>query len=171
MSYSYVEEPTERLLSLDPATFGFGFVVLEYEPLRLVGWGTKRCRTSDSSTIRAIRELVEVYAPTALVLPDWRETRHAFRGPALERFIESAGSVLNSPDLPVLIVGPEQIAEHFAGEAKTKHEIACYLARRFPELGPITPPKRLVFETERPVMAVFDALAMAIATRSPTSAE
>lgn len=146
-------------------------MVLEYEPLRLVGWGTKRCPVSAGTSLGAVRELLELYAPTALVLPDWRETRHAFRGPALERFIEAVSSVLVNPELPILIVGPGEVREHFAADAKTKHEIAEYLSRRFPELRPITPPKRLVFETERPVMAVFDALAISLAARSQASSD
>ena len=163
MNYDYVRAPSERLLSLDPMTWGFGYVVLEYEPVRLVGWGTKTCNRSDDSAIAAVNKLLFDYQPTAIVMPDWRETDHELRGPALEKFIEAIGEALNSPTLAVLLSTPYQVRQHFkTRRAKTKAQIAAILAQQFPELMTILPKPRRNLEAERAAMSVFDALAMAL---------
>ncbi|MCG3134360.1 MAG: hypothetical protein HMLKMBBP_01666 [Planctomycetes bacterium] len=166
MTLEYVENPTERLLSIDPMTWGFGYAVIEYEPLRLVGWGTKTCNRKNDSSLLAVNRVLIEYQPTALVMPDWRETDHEFRGPALEAFIESIGEALTSPTLPVLLCTPDQVREHFAPRGvTTKHAVASSLAVEFPELRTILPNRRRNSQAERASMSVFDSLAAALATR------
>jgi len=159
----YVPVPSERLLSIDPAPFGFGYALVEYEPLRLVDWGTRECRRDNGGALRAVKQLILDCRPTALVLPDWRDTGHPMRGPAIEAFIEAIGEVLNSDALEVLIASQRDVRDHF-GDA-TKHEIAERLADVFPELHAILPLPRKNSDTERQSMSVFDALAMSLATR------
>lgn len=163
MNTEYAPIPSERLLAVDPMTWGFGFTVLEYEPVQLVGWGTKTCRRKDGSALTAVNKLIREYQPTAIVMPDWRETDHEFRGPALEEFIDAIGEALTSPTLPVLLCTPDQVRDHFASRmARTKYEIAKSLAAEFSELTPILPTPRRVEQAERAAMSVFDALACAV---------
>lgn len=170
MNYEYTPETTERLLSLDPMTWGFGYAIIEYEPLRLVAWGTKTCSRKDGSCLAAVNDLLLQYQPTALVMPDWRETDHEFRGPALEEFIEAIGEALTSPTLPVLLCTPDQVREHFSSRgARTKHQIADLLALELPEVATILPKARRNSEAERAAMSVFDALAFALITRHQAS--
>lgn len=167
MNYDYVPVPSERLLSIDPMTWGFGYAVLEYEPLQLVGWGTKTCNRKDDSCLLAVNQLLLEYQPTALVMPDWRETEHEFRGPALEEFIEAIGEALTSPTLPVLLCTPDQVRANFSPlGAGTKHQIASFLTTQFPELLTILPKPRRNSEAERAATSVFDALALALASRT-----
>ena len=164
MTYEYVPVPSERILSLDPATFGFGYAVLEYEPLRLVAWGTKTCRRNDGTALDAVNRLIRDYQPTAIVLPSWREGDHLLRGPALDAFIEAIEETLTLQGLPVLMCSPEDVRERFApAGAKTQYEIAERLTDEFPELHAILPKPRENLQTERAAMSVFDALAFALA--------
>jgi hypothetical protein len=165
----YVPVPSERLLSIDPAPFGFGYALIEYEPLRLVDWGTRECRRDDGSALGAVKQLLLDYQPTALVLPDWREPGHPMRGPAIEAFIESVGEVLNSETLEVLIASLQDIRDHF-GDG-TKQEVAEGLADQFPELHAVLPLPRKNSDRERQAMSVFDALAMSLATRRVEAGE
>jgi Holliday junction resolvasome RuvABC endonuclease subunit len=166
MNAEYAPIPSERLLALDPMTWGFGFAVLEYEPIRLVGWGTKTCRRKDGSALAAVNKLILDYQPTAIVMPDWRETDHEFRGPALEEFIDAIGEALTSPTLPVLLCTPDQVRSQFAARgAATKYEIAKLVSHDFPELQPILPSPRRVAQAERAAMSVFDAVALAATAR------
>ena len=168
MTYEYVPVPSERILSLDPAPFGFGYAVLEYEPQRLVAWGTKTCRRNDGTVADAVNRLILDYQPTAIVLPSWREGDHVLRGPALDAFIEAIEETLTSNGLSVLMCSPEEVREHFAPVgATTKYEIAEHLTDAFPELHAILPRPRAILETERAAMSVFDALAFALTSRDP----
>jgi hypothetical protein len=171
MTYNYVPIPSERVLSLDPATFGFGYVVLEYEPTRLVAWGTRTCRRDNRTAVEAVNGLLAEYQPTAIVIPSWRDVEHPLRGPAIDAFIEAIGEALTSATVEVLMCTPEDVRAHFASSgAKTKQEIAEHLADEFPELHSILPLPRQNFHPERAAMSVFDALAAALATRAETAA-
>jgi hypothetical protein len=167
MTYEYVIAPSERVLSLDPATFGFGYAVLEYEPVRLVAWGTKTCRRDNGTALEAVNGLLRDYQPTAIIIPSWRDGDHPLRGPALDAFIEAIGEALTSPDLEILMCSPEDVREHFARfGTKTKHDVAEYLADEFPELHAILPMPRQNHQPEGAAMTVFDALAFALAARA-----
>lgn len=167
MTITYVPVPSERILSIDPATFGFGYVVIEYDPLRLVAWGTKTCRRKDGTAADAVNRLTFDYEPTAIVLPSWGAGDHPFRGPALDAFIEAIEETLDSQPIPVLMSSPEEVRDHFtAVGAKTKYAIAAHLAEKFPELHALLPRRRLHTDTERAAMSVFDALASALSSRS-----
>lgn len=162
MTYDYVPVPSERYLSLDPMNFGFGYVVLEQEPARLIAWGTKTCRRRDQGCLPAVDQLVSDYQPTAIVMPDWREVEHEFRGRALDEFVESIGEALTQ-SLPVLLCTPTQVREHFGpSSSRTKDTLASHLASEFPEIRHLLPPRRRNSDRERAVMSVFDALALAI---------
>jgi hypothetical protein len=47
--------------------------------------------------------------------------------------------------------------------AESKHEIASMLTQMFPELLWKLPPKRRVWESEHPIMTMFDAVAFGFA--------
>lgn len=161
MTVTYVPVPSERVLSIDPATFGFGYVVIEYDPVRLVAWGTKTCRRKDGTAAAAVSRLIREYQPTAIVLPSWGAGDHPFRGPALDAFIEAVEGALTLQETPVLMCSPENVREHFGAiGARTKYSIAKLFADRFPELRAVLPRPRSTAETERAAMSVFDALAI-----------
>jgi RNase H-fold protein (predicted Holliday junction resolvase) len=165
MTYEYVPVPSERVLALDPATFGFGYAVLEYEPLRLVAWGTKTGRRNNGTVASAVNRLIFDYQPTVIVLPSWPDGGHSLRGPALDAFVDAIEETLTSHGLPVLMCSPADVREHFASVgATTKYEIAEHLTDEFPELHAILPRPRENTQTERAAMTVFDAVALTLAT-------
>jgi hypothetical protein len=140
--------------------------VLEYAPTRLVAWGTKTCRAKDGSAAHAVNQLIAAYQPTATVLPSWRADEY-LDGSALDAFIDAVSDVIIANGVDVLMCSPEEVYErYFLVGAQTKYEIAERLADEFPELRAILPRPRQNAETERAAMTVFDALALATASRA-----
>src|ERR1043166_2461830 len=155
---------SERILSICPARHGLGYVVLETNPLRLVDWKARRCRKDNGTALAVVKGLIHKFRPTQLLLPDWRDTGHPLRRPALEAFIEAIAEVLTFDTLPILTCSRTQLRAYFEPlGAHTKLEIAELLGMEFPELKRSVPKKRQIWERERPVQSVFDALAMAVA--------
>lgn len=165
MTYEYVPVPSERILAIDPATFGFGYAVLEYDPLRLVGWGTKTGRRNNGTVASAVNRLIVDYQPTVIVLPSWPDGGNSLRAPAIDVFVEAIEETLTSHGLVVLMCSPEDVRGRFGPlGAKNKYEIAEHLADEFPELHAILPLPRENTQTERAAMSVFDALAFAFSS-------
>lgn len=66
--------------------------------------------------------------------------------------------------IPVRFMKRPELSEVFCRfHVKSKHEIASMLAQVFPELLWKLPPKRKIWESERPRMAMFDAVALGFA--------
>lgn len=153
----------ERVLAIDPMHQGFGYVVLEDEPLQLVDWGQSLCRRRNhGSCLQSLARLIERCSPTALVLES-ADGATASRQLAMTRFIESISELLDSPGLPVFTYARETVRTLFAGSsAFTKQQRAELLAVRFPELAPKLPPPRAVWSSEDSRMSIFDALALAL---------
>lgn len=159
---NYEPIPTTRVLALDPFTKGFGFVVLEDEPLQLVDWGVASCRRADSSCLDSVQRLIARYDPTVLAIEDWK-TAAPLRRAALEHFINRIGEALVTTTLPVATYSRPEIRRVLASErVLTKHDLAVVLTARFPELAPKLPRHRRIWESEDSRMAIFDALALSI---------
>lgn len=94
---NYEPIPTERMLAIDPISKGFGFVVLESEPVQLVDWGTTMCRRTDNSLGEVVREFLARYRPTTLVLEDPQaarsETRRLALASAVAVIVEAAEGI------------------------------------------------------------------------------
>lgn len=154
----------QRVLAIDPVSRGFGFVVLEDEPLQLVDWGVKTCAREVGGCLLPLRRMLTRYQPTAIVLEDAREARTP-RALALEGFLASVGDALVDGPVPLRVYSRSMVREAFrpAG-AFTKEEIARKLAVRFPELVPRVPPSRTIriWASEDSRMSIFDALSFAM---------
>lgn len=160
---SYEPIRRERILGFDPVGAGFGFVILEIDPLQLVDWGV--ARHSPNATEQredAVRKLLELYEPTAIVLEDVRETR-LLRRNALNVFTETTAELLSQSGVPVYRYSRQEIRLAFERSGEfTKHGIAKVLAAQFPELESRLPRPRKVWESEDPRMSIFDALSLVI---------
>lgn len=156
-----------RVLAIDLASRGFGFVVLEGSD-RLVDWGTRDIRNEKrSGTVRKVREIIEMYAPDVVILEDCGapESRRRSR---IGNLAGAVASVINKMGIRVRIISAARVrrTSALAGTA-TKHEIATRLAERYSELVPMLPRKRKAWESEDARGRVFGALAMAISVANP----
>src|SRR6185436_6617206 len=64
---------TKRILAIDPTTKGFGWVVVEAHPLRLVDWGLRACGNKPTARKQALRAIIDRYEPTTLALHEDRQ--------------------------------------------------------------------------------------------------
>lgn len=153
----------ERILGIDPVGSGFGFVILETDPIQLVDWGVAR----HSPKVRlqretAVRSLLERYEPTIIVLEHVRDVR-SLRRHALEAFTESTAELLTQCGIPVHRYSRQDIRTTFAPSGQfTKQGIATVLAAQFPELRSRLPGPRKLGNSEDSRMSIFDALSFAL---------
>ena len=151
-----------RVLSLDPTSRGFGYVVFE-GPVTLRDWGMKLAKgDKNKQCLRRVVDLIEIYQPEALILenvgvkvcrrcPRVCELLQAFRSIALVRKVE------------VYCVSRQQVRTAFAEfGAITKHQIATVIAARLPQLDLLLPPLRKLWMSEDVRMSIFDATAFAL---------
>jgi Holliday junction resolvasome RuvABC endonuclease subunit len=160
---NYEPIPTERILAIDPISKGFGFVVIESEPVQLVDWGTAMCRRTADSLGETVRTLLARYQPTTLVLEDPHgarsETRRLALTFAVAVIVDAAEGICE-----VQLVPRESVLAALAslGVANKRQAVRLF-AERFPELRPKVPPGRFIWQSEDARWAIFDALALAVA--------
>jgi RNase H-fold protein (predicted Holliday junction resolvase) len=160
------EIPTneKRVLAVDPCTRGFGFAVLE-GPDRLVDWGVKRAcvgRGKNERSLELVSKLLAHHQPDAVVVEDCagKGSRRCRR---VRELIDGIRKLASEREIPSLGVSRSEIKSAFA-PVRTKHQVAQAIAARFPELRPSLPPSRKCWMPEDARMAIFDAVASAIAS-------
>lgn len=150
-----------RLIAFDIRPRRFGFVVLE-EPLRLVDWGVRRCRSGVRHLDRVMR-LVSHFQADVIVLRDiekggWRDR------PSLRSVMNHIRCGVQRTKCSVVHISDETVKQIFRQYAKpTREEISRLIAVYFPELEWQLPPHRKAWQSERWAMCVFDAAALALA--------
>ena len=158
----YVPIPKRRILAIDPITRGFGFVVLEDDPLQLVDWGTATCRRTNDSLGETVRRLLSGYRPTVLVLED----PHGARSEARRLALAGAVAVITEAAEGICelhLVPRYSVLDALASlGASNKRQAARLCAERFPELKAKVPPGRFIWQSEDARWAIFDALAFAL---------
>jgi len=156
-----------RILAIAPTTRGFGFAVMERNG-KLVDWGAVGItRDKNVNTLRKVSVQMEVYKPQVLAIEDCATSRYtrSRRVRALSNVLcRLAGSrgVLGQA-IPIAAV-----RQKFCGERKaTKHNVAECLAKMFTsELSHLMPRKRTTWTKEDYKMAIFEAVALAVAALS-----
>jgi len=158
----YEPIPTERILAIDPISKGFGFVVLESDPLQLVDWGTSTCRRTDDSLGETVRMLLARYRPTAIVLEAPSTCRSHTRRLALTASVAIIADAVQDV-CPIRLIERDKVVVAFVSlGAFNKRQRVELLMERFPELAPKVPPPRFIWQSEDARWAVFDALALAV---------
>jgi Holliday junction resolvasome RuvABC endonuclease subunit len=157
-----------RILAIAPSTRGFGFAVLEGQQT-LVDWGVKSAAgNKNARCLTKVNEMIAHYRPEAMVLYDCtsKGSRRSARIRALSRQIAALASRQN---MRVRLFSNEQVRRSFFEDGKgTKHALAELLAKRFPaELACRLPPARRAWMSEDYRMNIFDAVALAMAFRTP----
>jgi Holliday junction resolvasome RuvABC endonuclease subunit len=152
-----------RILAIDPSTRGFGFAVLE-GPTRLIDWGVKETKTDKKRrSLKLIAELIEQYAPGVVALEDY-EGKGSRRCHRIGELINDISKLALKRKVKVKSFSRAKVKDAFSETGgSNKYEIAKAIAGRFPELAPRLPRFRKPWMSEDYRMAIFDAVAMAMA--------
>jgi hypothetical protein len=149
-----------RVLAIDPTPRGIAFVVLE-GPERLIDWGVCYVATpSKHAYMERLRSLIEDNAPDLLVAETYG-TRHGRKHTRANYVLHRVKAFAEAECLPLRTVSRKEVNAMFK-VGKSKHKIACGLARFFPELEEKLPDERKVWETEVERMNIFDALSFGL---------
>ena len=149
-----------RVLSIDPTTKGFGFVVLD-GPDRLIDWGSAFVRgDKHEGSLRRVTKMLEYHSPEVLVLEDEKGdgSRRCVRVRKLLRAIRTLAA---RRKIAVGMIAPAAVKKMF-GEvgATNKDHIAAEVVMRYPALAPWLPPPRRIYDAEHHRMGMFDAAAL-----------
>ena len=167
-----------RLLAIALRSRRFAFAVFE-GPDRLLDWGMVFYPLNNgaqrAAASKRIASLFAQFSPSEVVVGRARllNTR---KGSGVRPIFRSLRHEASSRLIPVCLMKKAELEEVFCQfHIKSKHEIASMLAQAFPELLWELPPKRKIWESERPRMAMFDAIALGFAylqrygAREPTA--
>ena len=118
---------------------------------RLVSWGLAHLRNRSPRGYRGrFHRLVYRYLPDALVLEDLTGSR---RGARVRRVLPVLAAEAERLGIEVRFVSRQAVMEKWG--AKNRHEVACLVAERFPELRPWLPEKRRAWEGNPMKVAVI----------------
>jgi hypothetical protein len=148
-----------RVLSIDPASRGIGFALLE-GPNRLIDWGFRNTRGDKDAQCKAhVGAMIAHYQPDVLILEDYggRKPRRSER---IRRLADTFAELAAQQRVRDCRVSPHTVRAMFPARA-TKYDIARILAVRFPELKPWCPPPRKIWLSEDSRINIFDALTLA----------
>ncbi len=155
--------PQKRVLAIDPTHRGFGYVIFEGSDL-LIDWGVRHVvGPKNKASIGAVAELIARYHPRIMVLEDvaakgcrrCRRVRELVDG--LEQYGRERGLTVRK------IAQAEVKRTLLPLGIRNKNQTAGFIAARFPELAHSVPPQRKPWMSEDSRMAIFDAVAFALA--------
>lgn len=161
-----------RILGIDPNSRGFGYAVLENSN-KLIDWGVKYqprrkkplgdhaipYKFRHQKYLLIVESLVSFYKPDAIMLEDWvaKDCRRALR---IKRMLYQISLLAAKRKIASYSYSRTRLQVVFGHyEAKTKHDIAVFLSRLFPELLQVLPKKRKAWMSETVWMNMFTALA------------
>src|ERR1043166_3013923 len=151
-----------RVLAIDPASRGFGFVVMEGQTA-LVNWGVKQTRgDKQAETLSKVQGLIRHYRPHALILEDG-QAKGSLRRERIRKLLTDIRALAENEKVKTCRVSAALTKKVFLTfRAKTKHQIADAIAAQLPELATRLPPKRKPWMSEDYGMSIFDAAALAL---------
>jgi hypothetical protein len=148
----------KRILGLDLHNLSFGFAILEDRDT-LLDWGVKSFRPGTNSVKipfpQKVARLLDEVNPKAIVL-------RAALGVRLDQNVRTISSLANARGIRVRMVSHDRILQTFPDHRRNKHEIALFLAVRFPELAEALPPRPKPWRSEHYRTSIFEALAASL---------
>lgn len=112
---------------------------------------------------KRVASLLTLYIPSVVVVGQTR-LLNVSNGSGVRPILRSIRREASSRLIPVCLMKKTEVGEVFRLiHAESKHEIASMLTQMFPELLWKLPPKRRVWESEHPIMTMFDAVALGFA--------
>lgn len=157
---------TRRLLALEIRARRLGFAVFE-APTRLLDWGVRSFGEQGaevrSTVADRISTLLAFHKPFAVVVRA-RKYHSAVQNKRFAAILTAIRAETRRYTTKFYVLTASQVRARFAlnGQA-TKHDIATGLAKQFEELSWRLPQRRKSYQSEAPVMAVFDAVANGVA--------
>lgn len=152
-----------RVLAIDPAHWGLGFVVFESSGL-LVEWGTREADSSgrNDRCVASAHKLITEYRPTIVALEDWTAPS-SHRRARVRRLLARLHADALRRGVKTALIAPLMVRRRLGLDLRaTKHQIASALAAQFPEIESLLPPPRKLWQNEHPRMSIFTALALAV---------
>jgi hypothetical protein len=156
----------KRILALDVRPRSFGFVVFE-GPDKLLDWGVRSFRKGVNAVriplAKKIDVLLDECDPAAVVAKEGPR-RIKLNSGKRRRMLDEVLRKAERRGISVRVLRPSAVRKTLAENGNlTKHEMASAMAKRFPELAPVLPPKRKCYESEDYRMSIFDAAALGVA--------
>jgi hypothetical protein len=156
-----------RILSIIALTSrGFGYAVLE-DDNSLVEYGKKHINADKNArSLKHVEKLIVRYQPEALILDDVN-AKGTHRDPRIKELHRTVVALANKRKLPTIKISGTQLRTSLLGnENGTKHEMAEFLAAKFPdELDDHLPPKRPSRKSEDIRMDMFDAVGLSVVAK------
>ncbi len=156
----------KRLLALDIRASRFGFAVFE-SPTRLLDWGVRSFGEQGERLTSAVSDrigtLLAFHKPSAVVVRN-REYHSADQNKRFVAIVALIKAETRRHSTKFCVLTKRQVQKRFSQSGPvTKHDIASRLAEKFDELSWRLPERRKSYQSEAPIMAVFDAVANGIA--------
>ncbi len=153
----------EFVLGVHPTGRGFGWALFE-NAASPFDWGTVETNTTKrKKTLARFEALLDRYQPAVLALEAF-DGQAVRRGKRTKRVANAMADLAKAREIGVAVFTREQIAAVFTGAAgRTRQDIAEFVAHNIHALRDRLPPKRKIWESERPNLALFNAAACALA--------
>ena len=147
----------ERIISIYPNTFGFGYAILSDKGEILDNGMISIRPVNNDKCFKRIQEIISYFLPEILIIENPENSNKSKRVKALLAKIANYGK----GNLKIYKYSKEQIRNTFeVFNAKNKFEISRKISEVYPELKNKLPEKRKVWEPENYYQGIFDALSL-----------
>lgn len=149
---------TRSIMGIDPSSRGLAFVFFEQGVL--LDWGTRR---RDGQELDVLDDILRHFRADVLVLEDGDAPRSE-RRPRMRRLLGALADHAGKQGVAVIAISRARVREEWGVRGKsTKHEVAAGIAAMFPELEPLVPPPRKLYNSEKARTNIFDAASLVLA--------
>jgi uncharacterized protein with PIN domain len=145
------------IVSVDPGSRGLAFVF--FERGMLLDWGTRR---RDGDELALLDQLLNRCNAEVLVLED-ADAARSERRPRVRRLLRLMARHAAERGITVHTVSRHEVREAWATRGKTrKHAVAAEIGAMFPEIEPLIPRIRKVYDGEQARADIFDAVSLVL---------
>ncbi len=152
-----------RILAVSLSSRGFGYAVMEGKAALILYGKMIISKDKNVRSLAHIEKLIVRNQPDVLVLHDVN-AKGTRRDPRIKNLDRKVVALAKKRKIKIVkISGIELRGTLLGNENGTKHEMAEFLAKQFPdELASRLPPKRKLWKSEDTRMDIFDAVGLAV---------
>lgn len=157
------QEKYQAVLAVHPTARGMGWVIAT-SPLTFIDWGIIRAKGDKNATcMRRITDLINAIPPAVIVIR-FASGSSRKRVKRIQRLVTAIIQLARTRNIEIQLFAEKQIRSHFERfGAKTREDIAQFLASNIDALSSRIPPKRRPWMSEDARLGLFDAAALAVA--------